>query len=574
MKLKSFFIFLAAVLLYLPSVKYGFVLDDFQHIVRNENLKHFEFLLGAFQYPTWPGNLYRPLVVSSYVATVLAVGLEPWLFHLTNVLLHGLVSVVVALFVTRMFDSRRGLFAGLLFAVLPIHLEAVVGISNRTEILAALFGISSLLLLLRLNKSSTEHFTGHFIGQKFYSTLAAISFFLALCSKESAVVFLPLLLCCCLFEHGGKNGLRLCAQKCVWLLLPVVLYLALRANAFGGTLSLPYQFSPLDNPLVKAEPVERVANSLKLLGDYLKLSFVPCSLSADYSYAKLNVISGWAHGGWFSNKIALAFSFLLLFILAAFVGWKRNRIITFWVAWFFISFAITANIFFPIGTIFAERLCYLPSLAVVGLIVELLLLVPKRLVQNLFLGVIFVCYSIVVLKESSYWRDSKTLYKKEIDNSSESLKMQHNYGAALLESGDATTAEGYFYQALAIHDRYYPSAYALSGVARSRGDEKEQVKWLLAAIEMNPRFVPALEDLGWLNIKNQSLESAARMFDHALKVDRSSFYSLLGKMAIYSRTGKLTEAQALAKMLLKRRPKDPTLMREVLRLKQEVAPPK
>ncbi len=73
-------------------------------------------------------NLYRPIVSMTYWLEWRIHGDRPWLFHLVNVLLHAAVSAAVAEFARRLLNLRAAYLTGILFAVHPIHVEAVAGI--------------------------------------------------------------------------------------------------------------------------------------------------------------------------------------------------------------------------------------------------------------------------------------------------------------------------------------------------------------------------------------------------------------------------------------------------------------
>src|SRR5690349_18318437 len=83
-------------------------------------------------------KLYRPLVSTSFAVENYLHGDRPWIFHLVNILLHAAMSGAVALLAMRLAGVGAARIAGLLFAVHPVHVEAVAGLVGRAETACAL----------------------------------------------------------------------------------------------------------------------------------------------------------------------------------------------------------------------------------------------------------------------------------------------------------------------------------------------------------------------------------------------------------------------------------------------------
>ena len=98
-------------------------------------------LYKVFHESIWPGNLYRPVVFLSFILTNKIAGKEPFIYHLTNVLLHTGVVVGVFFLVKELFDKKTSFLTSILFAIHPVHVEVVANISYRPELFTAFFGI-------------------------------------------------------------------------------------------------------------------------------------------------------------------------------------------------------------------------------------------------------------------------------------------------------------------------------------------------------------------------------------------------------------------------------------------------
>src|SRR5204862_509452 len=121
----------------------GFVLDDLSIIVSNPLIRSLSNLPRIFSSHYWypelqSGDLYRPLTVATYALNYAAGGLNPWGYHAVNVLLHMACSCLVFLLFNRLLASTTAAgFAAVLFAVHPLHTEAVASVIGRAELLAA-----------------------------------------------------------------------------------------------------------------------------------------------------------------------------------------------------------------------------------------------------------------------------------------------------------------------------------------------------------------------------------------------------------------------------------------------------
>ena len=180
-----------------------FVMDDFIVIVKNDFVKTWKNFPAIFtrDYITSPLQVkylgmfnmgsgettYRPLVTISYFTDYAIWKLNPFGYHLTNLLLHILNAILFYFFISLIAkDKKIALCASLLFALHPINAEAVNCIAFREDMLAFLFLIASFIFYIKL---------GGYKGiRRFYCHLASVTLYLlALFSKEMAII-LPFLL--------------------------------------------------------------------------------------------------------------------------------------------------------------------------------------------------------------------------------------------------------------------------------------------------------------------------------------------------------------------------------------------
>ena len=297
--------------------------------------------------------LYRPLSLFLWacIRTVLGPGVT-WGYHLLNILLHVGVVLLLHRVALLLFDNRRLAFLGaLLFAVHPLHSEGVAYVAGVHDVIGTAGVLAGLLFFLRGRDGEGTLSTGALLG-------ILVSMFIALLSKESAVLLIPVLMLTDVMQsqrgHGLKGGQRVILYA--GLALTFALHMVIRYQAVGYLAPQPGAISAMDNPLIDQPFDVRLFTGLKLLAMQVWLVLWPAVLSSDYSF----------------DAIPVARSFLEPEVLSGFVLivamgvmgllWFRCWPALAWGILVFLGCSLmTANILMPIGTIFAERLMYLPT---------------------------------------------------------------------------------------------------------------------------------------------------------------------------------------------------------------------
>ncbi|MBI5149760.1 MAG: tetratricopeptide repeat protein [Candidatus Omnitrophica bacterium] len=212
-------------------------MDDETSILNNANLRHFSSLGKIFTESFFGGSTYyRPLVTFSFLLEYQAFGLRPFFYYLTNVVLHFSNVLLVFLIFGAVLKKRPLAFAGaLLFAVHPVHWEAVANIAGRSILLCALGQFLCVWFYLRHLLEEGRH--RHYL-------LSVAGFVLALLSKEAAVTT-PLLLAGVEFwlrrkapAHRAKFSRREARDRLAPFAVVLAAYFALRASLGISSLAL------------------------------------------------------------------------------------------------------------------------------------------------------------------------------------------------------------------------------------------------------------------------------------------------------------------------------------------------
>jgi protein O-mannosyl-transferase len=515
---------------YLNALANGFVYDDVAQVVRNAVVRSLDprpiFASGNVTH----GDVewYRPLTIYSLAVNYAASTLEPFWYHVTNIALHAANTVLVwSVSRALLASGLAALVAGALFATHPIHTEAVTPVFGRADLLAAFW----LLLGWRAT-----------IGAGAMSPLwmAAVSFaFLAgLLSKENALALLPVVIITDLAQattRGEPFAVRVTntvkARWPLWTALVAVLaaWLMLRYAATGALTANWERVRYLENPLIEAGLIARIATALWIVLDYVRLFVFPYRLSADYSFNQIPVIRG------------IDARVIVMLAGAASVGamaawrWRGNprrrtmsadnRLLVL-VVLFAALIAPVSNVFFPIGTIMAERLLYLPSAALV-MIAGLAVRSASRSVSRhstrtaivLAIVAVLTATSIATIVRNRDWRSETQLFAATVQASPRSAKARFNYGVALAETGDPDGARRMLESAVAIAPAY-PEAHNLLGTIHlAAGEISAAGREFEAALRDSPGYAPALANLGIVRRREGQLEDARALLERALDAD-------------------------------------------------------
>ena len=325
-------VFVAAVALYLPTIRYGFVQDDRAIIAGNPAAHSIGAALRAFDDPYWPAEsgagLYRPVTILSYAADwTLSGGRAGWL-HLMNALWHGLAALLVALVLARWLSPLGAAAAGIVFAWHPVHVEGVASLVGRAELLAAV-GILAAVFAAR---------RGWWIA-----TVACAA--LAMLSKEHGVVAGVVIL----FDNWLQGQERRPYPIGLWIALAIV-----TAGFMAAWLAIGRSgASDVAAVFVGRGASGRLAVALPAVARAAGLLVWPASLSTDYGPQVIPARD--------SFSLAAVFGAIVVVGVPVLVVWCRRRApaIAFAAALGALSYLPTSNLLFPSGVVLAERNLYL-----------------------------------------------------------------------------------------------------------------------------------------------------------------------------------------------------------------------
>jgi tetratricopeptide (TPR) repeat protein len=467
---------LVAAAVYLPAVGNRFALDDEMIVERNPAAHSVAAALAAFDQPYWPpqhgAGLYRPLVILSFAADWQLSGGRPAWLHGANVAWHAAATALLVPVLAAYVGAGGALAGAAVFAVHPVHVEAVANLVGRAEPMAAAFLFAALLLgraarRRRGDGRSTLPWEAGVVG--------AVA--LALFSKEHAAVAIALL---------ALDDLA--TRRTVGPQLPWRTYAAtavLTAAWFGLRRAVEgdVSFAAAAPTFLGLGTVGRLSTMMPVVFVLLRLLVWPFDLSPDYHP---RVIERLDH----PSVEGVAGALVLLSLAALAVAlWRRNRAVSVGLFLAGIAWLPTANLFFPSGVVIAERTLYLASAGVALIVAEGgRWLAARRGVARaaaavLLVGLLFAGRTVSAIPT---WRGNRDLVIRALMTHPESYRVHQAAARVLVKLGDLRAALAEY----GVSAELYPLEVTnLAEAARTAADAGDA--------RLARRFLAEAERPGW-----------------------------------------------------------------------------
>ncbi|MDD2735827.1 MAG: tetratricopeptide repeat protein [Desulfuromonadaceae bacterium] len=483
---------MVAFLAYANSLGNGFVWDDDLAILANPALKG---TIGDVFRSIDTGRAteltpyYRPLTLLTYLIEQRLHGFTPFLVRLISVLLHAVNTFLVYRLGTSLKINRQAVvIAGLLFAVHPLHSEAVDFNASRNTLMAAFFILTTYLAHQRSVRGNTVA----------WAYFGASLLFAGLLSKETAlfallmVVFLEVEK----FLHGSSVLRRTVVLRLIPYIICIAVYFVLRNRALSGVGVHLEIFSGLG---------ARLLDNLYIIPRYLLTVVWPVSGSAKYFVPDD------------MNLLALPLAAAWLFIVGVCV-WllTRGRTPTtiFGLVWL-IAFWLPVSGFFPIPSApLADRFLYVPAIGLWLIIGDQFssFFQPSRVAQRYAVAavaLVVLLLSVVTFRRNTVWNNDISLFTRLADQYPERAFAHHNLGCAYLDKvKNLYLAEQSFEKALALEPTF-PRLHTQMGYVRlQRGDYGGALRHYDAALKINPFDAEARLNSGTVLERLQRYEEA------------------------------------------------------------------
>jgi Flp pilus assembly protein TadD len=496
---------LAALTTYVATLGYDFSFDDRSVIPAGWQVGA-SSPLSVLQAPVRAGEVllsyFRPLTALSYWLDGLLWQGNPGGFHLTNLLLHALASVLVLCLARRLLPAGPGpIVAALLFAVHPVHVEAVAWVQGRVDLLAAVGVLTAVLLAATGMELQGPPRLG-------YLTASAAAALLALLAKEVAAVA-PVLAGVVVATSRREPGAVKARDLLPFAVLhgcTLLLYFGLRTMALGAPLP-----GLLDGPPI----ADRLLLALRVIPLYLRLLLFPLGLNPKHDVQP--------PAGLLDAGVLLGAFLLGLIALAVLCGRGVPGLVP-GLLWLVLAWLPASNVLPIPGFVVAERYLYLPSvgycIALVGVASHAVAAAPHRWRRAAAGGVAVVLIALAgaTAYQGQSWRDTRAFYEHLVRVSPHSAFARNNLGSVYLESGEDARAEAEFREALRLHPGSPGPLNNLGLLAQRRGRTAEARGRYLEVLRTHPEHADAWNNLGTLYEAEGNLAQAAAAYGEAVRL--------------------------------------------------------
>jgi tetratricopeptide (TPR) repeat protein len=506
------------VLVYVNALGNDFAYDDMHIIVDNESIQSLATVPRAIVSSWWPDEhgealgLWRPTSTALLGLQYAVFGDNAAPYHAVNVLAHAATSAVVVLLLSGLLALPVALLAGVMFALHPVHTEAVANVIGIAEVASTLFFLLACWVHLRCGPRS---------GWR-PALFVAAWYALAFGAKEIAVT-LPGVIFLIDAARGrlgfGELPGYLRDRWKVYAAMGVTAAAMLAARyAILGSIANP--IGPLGAGLLE-EGVPRIWTLGEIWSHYVRLMVFPLDLSSDYSPNVIPLGLGW-------HALNTTGAVMVLAILAGcLAAWRRppldpdrdsGRVVAFGVLWFLITISPVSNVLFLAGVLLAERTLYLPS---VGAIAGLAWLLVRLYHRRRIVGVVCMIATGVFMSWRTWtrnpvWHDNLTVFGQMIEDYPHSGRSQWVLGDLFLQQGRTSEALVSYRAALGILGNHYFLTTAIARKFISLEENRAAEILLLRAADDYPEFARAQQLLAVLYSERGDALQAERYLRLAL----------------------------------------------------------
>jgi tetratricopeptide (TPR) repeat protein len=471
---------LAALAVYARAVGFGFIgLDDPAYVTDNPHVLQGLTLDGiVWAFGTTHASNWHPLTWLSLMLDATLGGGRTWAFHLSGVLLHVANTLLLLELLQR--ATRRPWpsgFVALVFAVHPLHVESVVWISERKDVLCTFFWLLAMLAWLGYARSRS---VGRYL-------LVMLGFALALMAKPMPVTlpFLLLLLDYWPLERSRRWGFLILEKLPLFALSAASGAITVYAQASGGAIGNLEYFSL----------GSRLGNAALSYVLYIRSLFWPVDLAVPYPF-RVDLLT--------ASRVSVALVLLVLATLACLLGARRRPYLAVGWLWYGVTLLPVIGLVQVGGQAMADRYMYVPMIGLLVIVAwgvpDLLRVAPggaRRLPLAALAAAVSVLLIAAAWRQVGYWRDTTTLFHHTLSVTEDNLMAHYVLAVEAHERGEVQQALEHQTEALRIWPGFVNARTERAAVLRMAGRPGEAVTDYREALRLRPgdrRILDGLED--------------------------------------------------------------------------------
>lgn len=491
---------------YSNSITGKLIYDDITLIKYNDYIKSWSNLPKTITEDIGAGSgnrskFNRPVQILSYMLDYSIWHLNVIGYHITNIIMHILVSLCIYWMISLLFHehSLLAFLTSLFYAVHPVHTETVTYISGRADSLGGLFTLLCIVFYIK----------AVFSKNKIWFPLLLMSYVLALFSKEYTLITLALLL---LYSRIFKREIRI--KEFISLFVITAIYVAPRL--------IISKFS--SEAVIPTTVFQRLPGFFIAIFEYVRLLLLPSNLHMGYGNKTFS---------FYEPKAILGLVFLLALLGYLFIRKHHHRVFSFSIGWFFLALLPQSNLY-PINAFMAEHWLYLPALGFFLILASSLtsLYNKSKRLGLILITVILILYSYLTIKQNNYWREPISFYKRYLHYNPNEGRVYYNLGINFEQVGNFKEAISVYKRALEINPKDINAYYHLSNVYYKINNPQEAIIFLERAIEVTPDNALVYYWLGNLYNNIYKVNEAVEAYNKTIQLDQNFalVYISLGKI--------------------------------------------
>lgn len=529
---------------YLPALSAGFVnWDDKLYVSENEFIRSLSWENIVDMFSSFSAGNYHPLTILSFALNYQMGGMEPAVYHWTNLLFH-LIDVGLVLFFIYKLTNNNLLIAGItafFFAIHPMHVESVAWVSSRKDVLYVFFFVLGLIGYLK------------YIDKKSWKQLVTVGIFfvLACLSKPAAVVFPFSLILIDYFKDRKLLSKAVILEKIPFFVIAAVFGLAtLMAQDSAGAVDDQSKFSF----------VNKILFASYSLMSYLFKAFIPVNQSCYYPYPEV------------AEGLSWEFYIAPLGVLGvAVLGWmsrKSGKTVIFGLLFFLANLLLVLQLLTVGGAIMAERYTYVPYIGLFFIVATGFAWIWKqpsgswksiRLPAAGLLGAMAIAFTFMNYQQAQVWTNGGTLWTQAIS----SFPVARCYG----NRADYYEEEGQLTKALPDLNKALEIKGADPGYLLTRGTllfdmgrDQDAMNDFVLGLQNNPDEEEKCElyvNIGSVYGRSQNYQKSLESFNQALAIKPDHKNGLINRGILHSILGNLDASLADYEKYLESNPLDP-----------------
>lgn len=535
---------IVAILAYSNTFNSSFQFDDGAHIKENAKIRNFDNYTTA---KFWKNVGKRPLSIYTVALNFKWGELDVRGYHIFNLLIHiltGIFAYLLTLEILSLHYFRKksiqkqkyyiALFTGLIMIAHPLQTQAVTYIIQRMTSMAGMFYIASVFLYVKGRKSYFN--TGKWVPMAIYIVAAGLAGLFALMSKQNAVTFPIAWLLVELFFVRDKDG-KIYKKYLAAFIFILALGIGYALYKYG----MPREIS-------KIRRDHYLFTQFKVVSKYIQLMFLPINQNLDHWFPFSTRLG---------SKELLGLGFILAWFGAAAALYKKHRIVSFGIIWFFLTISVESSII-PIRDAIFEHRVYLPLYGFALAISYLGMIFISKKNQKyaiITMSVVVVILAALAFNRNTVWKTKYSLWSDVVEKSPQRERAWYWLASAYMDMQDKPRALEAYDRSVKCNPNFDMAYNARGTLRKELGDEKGAMSDYNKAIKLKPKYAKAYYNRGILNAKMKNYDKAIADYNKAIKYNYRAHSAYYNRANSKMKSGKYEAALADYDIALKKHPK-------------------